>query len=205
MTMPTGWARHGWRRRPDSSVLFDTVFNQQTDRLIPMLAEIKRLFAELHGGGKHGTHFDAGDYRVAAAALLVHVATLDHDLTSPTRQRLAVLLGERFSLNDELTDELIEAAVEADREAVDLYHFTHLLMRGLDEQGRLRVVEMLWEMAFADGSISEFEDNMMWRVADLLAVSPHDRIALRQRVASQPAGPEVNEMAATTLTRREHE
>jgi hypothetical protein len=38
-------------------------------------------------------------------------------------------------------------------------------------------------MAFADGAISEFEDNMMWRVADLLAVSPRDRIALRQQAA----------------------
>ena len=158
-----------------------------------MLAEIKRLFADLHGGGKHCSHFDADDYRVAAAALLVHVGSLDHDLTTPARQKLAALLGERFSLADPLADELIEAAVAADREAVDLYHFTHLLMRTLDEPGRLRVVEMLWEMAFADGSISEFEDNMMWRVADLLAVAPHDRIALRQRVVGQ----ELTEQQAT--------
>jgi uncharacterized tellurite resistance protein B-like protein len=41
---------------------------------------------------------------------------------------------------------------------------------------------MLWKMAFADGAISEFEDNVMWRVADLLAVSPHERIALRRQV-----------------------
>jgi uncharacterized tellurite resistance protein B-like protein len=150
-----------------------------------MLAEIKRLFAELHVGGKHCSHFDADDYRVAAAALLVHVATLDHDLTGPARHTLTGLLGAQFALNDALTEELVEAAIAADREAVDFYHFTHLLMRALDEPGRLRVVEMLWETAFADGSISEFEDNMMWRVADLLAVSPHDRIALRQRVVGQ--------------------
>jgi uncharacterized tellurite resistance protein B-like protein len=147
-----------------------------------MLEEIRRLFAELHGGSKHSTHFDGGDYRVAAAALLVHVATLDHDLTGPARQKLRNLLMAQFSLTDALTDELIEAAVAADREAVDFYHFTSLLMRTLDEQGRLRVVEMLWQMAFADGAISEFEDNVMWRVADLLAVSPQDRIALRQQV-----------------------
>jgi uncharacterized tellurite resistance protein B-like protein len=153
-----------------------------------MLAEIRQLFAELHGGGKQGSHFDADDYRVAAAALLVHVTTLDHDLTSPARHKLAALLGERFSLNGALTDELIEAAVAADREAVDFYHFTHLLMRTLDEQGRLRVVEMLWEMAFADGSVSEFEDNMMWRVADLLAVAPRDRLALRREAARRAVG-----------------
>jgi uncharacterized tellurite resistance protein B-like protein len=152
-----------------------------------MLDEIRRLFAELHGGGKPSSHFDADDCRVAAAALLVHVATLEHDLTGPARQKLADLLGARFSLTAALTDELIEAAVAADREAVDLYHFTHLLMRTVDEKGRLRVIEMLWEMAFADGGVSEFEDNMMWRVADLLGVSPRDRIALRQQ-AAQKAG-----------------
>jgi uncharacterized tellurite resistance protein B-like protein len=150
-----------------------------------MLDEIKRLFAELHIGGKHASHFDADDCRVAAAALLVHVATLEHDLTGPARQTLAALLKARFSLTDALTDELIVTATAADREAVDYYHFTHLLMGCLDEPGRIRVVEMLWEMAIADGKISEFEDNMMWRVADLLAVSPRDRIALRQRSAGR--------------------
>jgi uncharacterized tellurite resistance protein B-like protein len=60
-------------------------------------------------------------------------------------------------------------------------------MRTLDEKGRLHVVEMLWKMAFADGAISEFEDNVMWRVADLLAVSPHERIALRRQVVGADA------------------
>ncbi len=147
-----------------------------------MLEEIRHLFAELRGGGKHSNHFDADDYRIAAAALLVHVASLDHDLAGEARQKLGALLKAQFSLTDALTDELIEAAVAADREAVDFYHFTHLLMRALDEQGRLRVVEMLWKMAFADGAISEFEDNVMWRVADLLAVSSRERIALRRQV-----------------------
>lgn len=150
-----------------------------------MLAEIKQLFADLYAGGKQSGHFDADDCRVAAAALMVHVATLEHDLTGPARRRLAVLLKARFSLTDALTEELVEAAVAADREAVDFYHFTQLLMRTLDESGRLRVVEMLWEMAFADGTISEFEDNMLWRVADLLAVSPRDRLTLRRQVLSR--------------------
>ena len=63
-------------------------------------------------------------------------------------------------------------------------------MRTLDDAGRLRVVEMLWEIAFADGIVTEFEDNVLWRVADLLAVSPNERIALRQRVAEKRAGKE---------------
>jgi len=155
-----------------------------------MLSEIRRLFAELHGGEKSSSHFDGDDYRVAAAALLVHVATLEGELAAPVRARLRALLMVQFDLTEALTDELIEAAVAADREAVDFYHFTSLLMRTFDEAGRLRVVEMLWEIAFADGVITEFEHHVLWRVADLLAVSPDDRIALRQRVAEKRAGKE---------------
>jgi uncharacterized tellurite resistance protein B-like protein len=160
-----------------------------------MLDQIKRLLADLHLGARHAGHFDAGDYRVAAAALMVHAATLEHDLTGPARQKLAALLGARFSLSPELTDELIEAAVAADREAIDLYHFTHLLMHTADEGCRLRVVEMLWEMAYADGGISEFEDNMMWRIADLLAVPQRDRIALRQQAARETGISEASDRA----------
>lgn len=150
-----------------------------------MLQEIKRLFAELSGGGKPESHFDSDDYRVAAAALLVHVATLEGDLTEAARTKLRALLQSQFSLDEGLADELVDAAVTADHEAVDFFHFTHLLMRSLNEEGRLRVVEMLWEMVFIDGDVSEFEDNVMWRVADLLAISPQERIALRQRVATK--------------------
>jgi uncharacterized tellurite resistance protein B-like protein len=153
-----------------------------------MLEEIKKLFAELHGGGKQTSHFDGSDYRVAAAALLVHEATLDGPLSAQARDKLRSLLMAQFSLSDALTDELIEAAVVADREAVDFYHFTSLLMRTLNEQGRARIIEMLWEMAYVNGSVSEFEDNMVWRVADLLAISPQERIALRQRVAARQPG-----------------
>jgi uncharacterized tellurite resistance protein B-like protein len=155
-----------------------------------MLSEIRRLFAELHGGDKSSHHFDGDDYRVAAAALLVHVATLEGDIPAPAREKLRALLMAQFDLTEALTDELIEAAVAAEREAVDFYHFTSLLMRTLDEAGRLRIVEMLWEIAFADGIVTEFEDNVPWRVAELLAVLPNDRIALRQRVAEKRAGKE---------------
>ena len=96
------------------------------------------------------------------------------------------MLKSRFELSDELTEELIDAAVAADHEAVDFYHFTSLLNRTLNEEGRQRIVEMMWEMVYADGRVTEFEENVMWRVSDLLGVSTRDRIALRHEVAGEP-------------------
>jgi uncharacterized tellurite resistance protein B-like protein len=153
-----------------------------------MLNDIKRFFADLLAGSKAQEHFGESDYRVAVAALLVHVATLDGNLSDSERQRLRAILQARFSLDDALTDELIAAAEAADREAVDFYHFTSLLMRTLDEDGRRRIVAMMWEMALADGRVSEFEDNILWRVADLLGISNRQRIELRQQIVGARAG-----------------
>jgi len=153
-----------------------------------MLADIKQFFAELTGGHKQQDAFGETDYRRAAAALLVHVATLEGDLDEPRRRALHDILETRFSLDAAATDELIAAAQADDREAVDFYHFTSLLMRTLDEAGRLRIIEMLWEMVYADGVVSEFEANVMWRIADLLGVSDRERIALRERVAAARQG-----------------
>ena len=77
----------------------------------------------------------------------------------------------------------------AEHEAVDLYHFTSLLNRTLDEDGRARVVEMMWEIVYADGWRDELEDNLLWRAADLLGVSPRQRIELRQRIAKAVGEP----------------
>jgi uncharacterized tellurite resistance protein B-like protein len=150
-----------------------------------MLAELKEFLSELIDGQKPQSQFAENDFRRAAAALLVHVGTLDGDLTDAKRHKLHAILEAQYGLDAAATDELIAAATQDDREAVDFYHFTSLLMRTLDEAGRLRVVEMLWEMVYADGNVTEFDQNVMWRVADLLAVSSRDRIALRERVAAQ--------------------
>jgi len=61
-------------------------------------------------------------------------------------------------------------------------------MRSVNEAGRLRIVEMMWELVYADGQVSEFEDNVVWRAADLLGVSSRDRIELKHRVAAAQSG-----------------
>ncbi|MGH6675061.1 MAG: TerB family tellurite resistance protein, partial [Xanthobacteraceae bacterium] len=85
------------------------------------------------------------------------------------------------------TARLIQSAETSDQEAVDFYRFTSVLCRNLDQTGRQRIIEMMWEIALADGTVHEIEANIVARIAELLGVSPHDRVRLRQRVAAQPA------------------
>jgi uncharacterized tellurite resistance protein B-like protein len=152
-----------------------------------MFNSLRKLMSDLNEGGKHPAGFEDDDYRVAAAALLVHAAAIDGSVSDAERVKLHSLVKLRFDLDDAATDELIAAATAAEQKAVDLYHFTAKLNRSLDEAGRARVIEMMWQIAYVDGVVTEFEDNLIWRAADLLYVPQSERIALRERVSAARA------------------
>jgi uncharacterized tellurite resistance protein B-like protein len=150
-----------------------------------MLETLKNFLADLTGGAKPPERFAENDYRLAAAALLVHAATIDGTLTAAEGDKLKAVLKHCFELDDAATAELIDEATAAEHEAVDLYRFTSTINHKLDGDGRRHIVEMLWEVIYSDGRLNEFEDNLVWRVADLLHVSSRDRVEIRRRVAGE--------------------
>jgi uncharacterized tellurite resistance protein B-like protein len=148
-----------------------------------MLQLLKEFLNDVGIGEKPASRFSESDYRLAAAALLIHVMSVDGQETGAEQDMLQDLLKRQFDLDDDAVDELIAAATAADREAVDLYSFTSLINRSLDEEGRRRIVKMMWEIVYADGRMNEFEDNIVWRASDLLGVSQRDRVEMRLEVA----------------------
>ncbi len=153
-----------------------------------MFDAIKSLVADLSGRAISPQDLDGHAIRLASAALLVHAALTDGRFSDVERGRLKALLAQRFDLDDRDAETLLSEASEADSKAVDLYRFTSVLMNELDYAGRCRIVEMLWQVAYADHEASPFEENLIWRVADLLGVDSRERIALRQRVAAARLG-----------------
>ena len=149
-----------------------------------MFQAFRKFLSDVSEGGKHPSRFEANDYRLAAAALLVHAVMIDGTMSDVERDKLHAVIKRQFGLDEETTDELVAEATAAEHDAIDLYHFTTLINRSLEEDGRRRVVEMMWEMVYADGRVTELEDNLLWRAADLLGISSRDRIELRHRVAA---------------------
>ncbi|MEF3364922.1 TerB family tellurite resistance protein [Methylocystis sp. 9N] len=158
-----------------------------------MLAALKNFISELAGDANAPKPFEAADYQLAAAALLVNIASVDGEFDDKEKARIEQLIEARFGLKGDEAHELIEAARESERDAVDLYRFTSVLKRRLDEDGRRQIIGMLWDMAHADGEVHEFEENVVWRVAELLGVSTRDRVELRREsrdgVEAPPTGP----------------
>lgn len=149
-----------------------------------MLDGLRQFIADVVAPHSNRTFDDTG-YRLAATALLIHVVSLDGEPSERAKRKLHSLIETHFGLDAGSADKLIASATLVEGEAVDLYHFTSVIMREVNEEGRLKIVEMMWELVYADGRVSEFEDNVVWRAADLLAVSSRDRIELKHRVATR--------------------
>ena len=148
-----------------------------------MISALKRFLADFTGEAETKA-IGADDARLAAAALLFHVTAIDGVVGDDERDRLRTLLKERFGLGEDDLDDLLTAAETADNEAVDLYGFTSVLKQRLDIGERERMVGQMWDLVYADGKVHEFEDNLIWRAAELLGVSSEVRIRLKQAARS---------------------
>ncbi len=152
-----------------------------------MFERLISFFKELPGvdSSKKKQTFSDEDPRLAAAALMFHVIEADGEQHEKERKRLSDLLSQAYDLQGDDLQALIKAAEVADQESIDLYRFTSVLKRHLDVPARLSFIEVLWEMVYADGDVGEIEDNIMWRIAELIGVDQEQRIGIKLRVAER--------------------
>lgn len=144
-----------------------------------MLDQIRAFLGGLRDGKQ--TRPDASNPDVAAVALFFHVIGADGVVDAAESEKLKSVIAQEYDLTGAEMRQLIEAGEEADREAVDLYQFTSILNRSLEPDAKVHFVELLWNLAYADGYRHELEDHVVWRIADLMGVSSRDRVLARQR------------------------
>lgn len=127
------------------------------------------------------------ELRLAVAGLLSEAALLDGEFSESERRRLLELMQRHFGMGAEDARHVVAKAREQAENAVDIYVFTRQIIRGFDEAERLRLIEMLWEVVYADGRMDDLEANLLRRVAGLLGISDKETGLARQRVAAQRA------------------
>lgn len=142
---------------------------------------IKKFVTDLSAADKPEV-FIHDKMQLAEAALMYHVIAVDGVIRDAEKTRMAELLSQQFDLSESETKSLAVEAKTAEQEAIDLYKFTSILKRALSEEDRIKIIEHLWEMVFADGVLHELEDNVVWRIAELLAVDSRNRVLLKQRI-----------------------
>jgi len=141
-----------------------------------MFEAITRLF------NKPEAALSSQDPKLAVAVLLVHLASVDGQMKDEERKTIRRALVDHYELDEASVDRLIKEAALRDAEAVDFYRFTSALT-ALEMEDRIEIIRMMWTVVFSDNKNHELEDNMVWRVAELIGVSSRDRTVLRNQIA----------------------
>ena len=123
------------------------------------------------------------ELRLAAAALLLEVMHADHDVMADELKGVTKALQTAFNLDTAELDELIELAREERDAAVGYYQFTRSINDQLSPERKAEIVELMWRVAYADGSLDRYEEHVIRVVADLLYVPHSVFIQTKLRVA----------------------
>jgi len=120
--------------------------------------------------------------QLALTALLVEAANSDDRFDETERGAIAGLLQRRFTLPRSEAADLLAAGRTAASESAELFHFTRIINERLSFEERVELIEMLWEVAYADRVLDEYEDSLLRRIGGLIYVPDRERGEARQRV-----------------------
>lgn len=120
--------------------------------------------------------------QIATAALLVEMMRADSEITADEKSTVIRSLRSKFNMSDEEIDAVMGLAEEKIWEATGYYEFTSLMNKGFSGQQKIKVIEHLWEVAYADDILDKHEEYMVRKIADLIYVSHKDFIDAKLRV-----------------------
>ena len=119
---------------------------------------------------------------LAVALLFLELARSDFDFAMVEGDKIRELLSQRYSLSPEQCEELMDRAQAESRAAVSLFDYVKVLNDRLDRGGKRRLMEMLWEVAYADGRLDRYEEHLLHKLAGLLYVPDEDFISAKLSV-----------------------
>jgi len=153
-----------------------------------MLTNIKRFFENHIAPQTREEHLSGHSLQLATAALLFEVMRMDEQISDREREAINEMLAGRFSLTEDETRQLVALAEEEAASVTDYYRFTSLINKHFSPQQKTELLEQLWRVAFADGTLDKYEEHLERKLAELLHV-PHGKfIAAKHRAIKLSGG-----------------
>jgi uncharacterized tellurite resistance protein B-like protein len=154
-----------------------------------MIDLAKKFFGKTTGIGQ--TDRDKGtfhDIRIATCALLLEMANIDGEFSAAERKNILAILNKDYQLSDEYAEQLINASNDELHRSVDLWRFTNLINRNYSIAEKIRIIEMVWEIAYTDGKLDKYEDYLVHKLAKLLHLTHKQLIEAKLRVIRGKGG-----------------
>ena len=147
-----------------------------------MFHSIKSFFDEFIAGSATSDEISEQQLHIATAALLIEMMHMDNKVLAEEYDRVISMVRNSFSLSAEQAAELIALAEQQLKEATDYFQFTSLINKNLSLEKKIKLIQCLWEVAFSDGHLDEYEDYLVRKVSVLLDIPHSELIKMRNRV-----------------------
>jgi len=148
---------------------------------------LDRLMNFLSGTEAPSAQAGPDELQLAVAALLVEAARMDDNFDAGERAAIERLLAARFDLSPEAVHTLVAAAEQKMSATAQYFPFTHAITTRLSSEQRVGIIEILWEVAYADGVLDPQEDALLRQIAGLIHVPDRERGEARKRALEKAA------------------
>ena len=149
-----------------------------------MLDAIKHFFEKLASPEITSEQDKQHAIHLAVAVLLTEMMRIDNQITAQEKQHIVQLLDEKFSLNDDEKQSLIDMAAQKLSESTDYYQFTSVINIHFDQPEKIKVIESLWQLAYIDGKLDAHEEHFVRKIHSLLHISHQDFMKAKHRAVN---------------------
>ena len=148
-----------------------------------MIDLVKRFFVKARASRPADTgKADGHDIRVAVCALFLEMANIDGEFSDSEVESIILLLKEHYGLSDEYVAELMEASKKELEGSIDLWQFTNLINQNYSREEKTRIIEMAWQVLYADEKQDKYEDYLVHKLAKLLRLTHRELIDAKLKV-----------------------
>jgi len=147
-----------------------------------MITRLK-IFFEQHLTVVNASSEEAIEQRLqlASAVLLLDVAQADRDYSEQEKEKIRQAISSKFSLSDNDIHNLMELADAKSNDATDYHQFTSLLNKEFSVEQKIRLIELMWQVAYADGELDPHEDHFIRKISELLYLRHNELLSARER------------------------
>lgn len=148
-----------------------------------MLGRLKQFFEEKIASELNSEKGQTHALQLATAALLVELMQSDDESSAQEQAVIIAAVKEKFALTDGEAEQLIDLAHSELKDSIDYHQFTSLINANFEYEQKVKVIEFLWQVAYADGVLDRYEEHTVRKISELLYVRHSDFIASKHKVS----------------------
>ena len=147
-----------------------------------MIPLVEKFFGKITNNASDVSEKPPHDIRIATCALLLEMSQIDGEFSESERKSILSIITKDYHLDNKYATAILEAAHEELKKNLDLWQFTNLINRNYTHEEKIKIIEMVWRIAYTDGRLDKHEDSLVHKLADLLHPTHRQLIDTKMRV-----------------------